>query len=309
MNQRHRAGGDAVEVSYVQPYDFTLSTAAIRSRQPGGGSSEEPLRIPTLLHGFPTIVEVTASGCGGALQATSRPEADAEEVRALVEWVLFAALDLSPFYKLITQEPKLSPLATELHGLKPMRPVTLFEMAVIAITEQQVSLASAYHVRERLVRTYGRQVDDLWVFPTPEVLGAATLEELRSLGLTRQKAGYIKTLAERIASGELDMDRLESMDDATAKETIVGWRGFGAWSADYMLVRGLARPDAVPYGDIAIRSVVGKYFGDGSRVASDEVDKLLEPFRPWRGLLVFYLLSHERRMQRARNKSYVSYPL
>ena len=76
----------------------------------------------------------------------------------------------------------------------------------------------------------------------------------------------------------------------------MAWRGFGAWSADYMLVRGLARPDALPHGDIAIRDVVGKYLGDGSRVAAADVDTLLEPFRPWRGLLAFYLLSHGRHM-------------
>ncbi len=294
MNQRHPSSDGTIVVPYVQPYDFALSTAAMRSRRLGGGSEEEPLRIPTLLHGSPTVVEVTTDASGQVLRATSRPVADAAQVRALVERVLFASLDLAPFYELISKEPRLAPLATELHGLKPMRPVTLFEMAIIAITEQQVSLASAYHVRERLVRTYGRQVEDLWVFPTPGVLAAATLEELRSPGLTRQKADYVRTLAVRIESGELDLDCLESMDDGAAKETIVGWRGFGAWSADYMLVRGLARPDAVPYGDIAIRGVVGRYLGDGSRAASEGVDKLLEPFRPWRGLLAFYMLARRR---------------
>jgi DNA-3-methyladenine glycosylase II len=278
----------------------------MRARQPGGVSREEPLRIPTLLHGSPTIVEVTTDASGPVLHATSRPDADPAEVRAIVEWALFAALDLSSFYEFINRDSRLAPLVTELHGLKRMRPVTLFEMAVIAITEQQVSLASAYYVRERLVRTFGRKVEDLWVFPTPQVLAAATLEELRSIGLTRQKADYIKTLAVRIASGELDLNRLKSMSDAAAKETIIEWRGFGAWSADYMLVRGLARPDAVPYGDIAIRDVVGKYLGDGSRVASEDVDALLEPFRPWRGLLVFYLLAHGRLRQRARDTHYVT---
>lgn len=266
----------------------------------------ESIRIPTLLRGSPTIIEVAADGSGGALLATSRPTADGTDVRAAVQWTVFADLDLSPFYALIGREPRLAPLVMELHGLKPMRPITLFEMAVIAITEQQVSLASAYHVRARLVRMYGRKVEDMWVFPTPEVLAAATLEELRSLGLTRQKAAYIKTLAVRIDSGEMDMDSLKSMDDSAAKETIIGWRGFGAWSADYMLVRGLARPDAVPQGDIAIRRVVGKYLGDGSRVSTTDADRLLEPFRPWRGLLAFYMLPHGRLSARARDTDYVT---
>ncbi|MFC2009283.1 hypothetical protein ACFLUT_04430, partial [Chloroflexota bacterium] len=113
MNQRYPAGEDAVEVSYVQPYDFALSTSAMRARQPGGVSHEEPLRIPTLFGDSPTIVEVTADGSDRALQATSRPVADAAEVRALVERVLFATLNLSPFYELINRDSRLAPLAIE----------------------------------------------------------------------------------------------------------------------------------------------------------------------------------------------------
>ena len=113
-------------------------------------------------------------------------------------------------------------------------------------------------------------------------------------GLTRQKADYIHTLSLRVASGELHLDSLKSMSDAEAKETIGGFRGFGAWSADYVLLRGLARPDIVPTGDIAIGDVVGKYLGDGLRTSSDGVAELLEPFRPYRGLQAFYLLVYRR---------------
>jgi DNA-3-methyladenine glycosylase II len=175
-----------------------------------------------------------------------------------------------------------------------MRPASLFEMAVIAITEQQVSLASAHHVRDRLIRRFGQPVEDLWVFPEPSVLAKASLEVLRSVGLTRQKADYIYNLSQRVASGELNLDVLKSMSDAESRETIVAIRGFGAWSADYVLLRGLARPDSVPTGDVAIRDVVGKYLGDGLRTSSTGVEELLEPFRPYRGLVAFYLLVYRR---------------
>jgi DNA-3-methyladenine glycosylase II len=81
------------------------------------------------------------------------------------------------------------------------------------------------------------------------------------------------------------------MDDTAAREEIMGWRGFGRWSADYILVRGLARPDCVPIDDLAIRSVVGEYLGQGPRITAAEVEEKLEPFRPYRGLLAFYLLA------------------
>jgi DNA-3-methyladenine glycosylase II len=283
-----------IEIRSVAPYDFALSLNAMLSRQPGQRAPETRLRIPAMMDGLPAIIEVTPDESGCGLQVRCRPESDAENVRALVEWVLFAELVLSPFYRLANRDARLHPIMKRLHGLKPMRPASLFEMAVIAITEQQVSLASAHHVRDRLIRRFGQPVEDVWVFPEPAVLAGASLEVLRSVGLTRLKADYIHNLSLRVASGELNLDALKSMSDAEAKETIVGLRGFGAWSADYILLRGLARPDSVPTGDIAIRDVVGKYLGDGLRTSSTGVEELLEPFRPYRGLLAFYLLVYRR---------------
>ena len=71
-------------------------------------------------------------------------------------------------------------------------------------------------------------------------------------------------------------------------------RGFGRWSADYVLVRGLGRPDVVPVDDLAIQSLLGRVLGDGSRLAPDEVRGVLEPFAPFRGLAVFYILAGSR---------------
>ena len=110
----------------------------------------------------------------------------------------------------------------------------------------------------------------------------------------RQKAQYIHELAVKIADGTLDLDILKTMDDDKARETIMNLRGFGRWSADYILVRGLARPDCVPIDDLAVRSVVGEYLGNGQRASSLEVTEKLEPFRPYRGLLAFYLLAEHR---------------
>lgn len=70
--------------------------------------------------------------------------------------------------------------------------------------------------------------------------------------------------------------------------------GFGAWSANYILIRGLTRPDGVPTDDLAVHSVIGKYLGNGSRISSSVVEGLLKPYKPHRGILSFYLLSYGR---------------
>jgi len=132
----------------------------------------------------------------------------------------------------------------KLYGLKPTRPVSLFEMAVVAITEQQISLAAAYRIRSRIIQRFGEPVGDRWIFPVPRTLAEASVEDLRSCGLSRQKAGYIHDLAISIIDGSVDLNSLKSINDEKAREAIMNLHGLGRWSADYILVRGLARPSA-----------------------------------------------------------------
>lgn len=296
MFQQNNADTDkTISLNIVEPYDFDLSLRSIRSFQPSLPDTDDRLHLAARIGELPVLIEVFRSPeSTGKLQACSTPEADNRRLRSMVEWVLFAELDLSPFYRLVSINPELEATIKKLHGLKPVRPVSLFEMAVIAITEQQISLAAAYKIRSRILQRFGHPVDNQWIFPEPQTLSDATLEDLRSCGLSRQKSRYIHDLSLKVADGTLDLDILKDMDDDDAKEMIMSLKGFGRWSADYILVRGLARPDCVPVDDLGIQSVVGEYLGDGRRVSADEVARKLEPFRPYRGLLAFYLLAAHR---------------
>jgi DNA-3-methyladenine glycosylase II len=167
-------------------------------------------------------------------------------------------------------------------------------MAVIAITEQQISLAAAQRIQERLVRRFGQEIGGFWIFPGAERLAHAEISELTACGLSHRKAEYVLDLARSVDDGSLDLDSIKEMDDDEARAFITARRGFGRWSADYILIRGLARADAVPADDLAVRSVVGQSLGKGARMTSAEVEQALEPFRPYRGLAAFYLLAHAR---------------
>ena len=175
-----------------------------------------------------------------------------------------------------------------------MRPASLLEMAVIVITEQQISLAAANHIRSRLVARYGDQVEGEWVFPDAQQLAGAALEDLRACGYSQRKAEYILEFARQVEDGRLDLEALKDLPDEVVHSTLTSLRGWGPWSANYFLVRGLARPDCVPADDLAIRSVVGRYLGDGSRASAGQVEQLLAPFAPYRGMAAFYLEAHER---------------
>ncbi len=281
----------SVLLNIVRPYDFALCMRAFRSFGSASPDPDDRLRLATRIDGIPTLIEISQKrGPENKLIATFTSASSKNDVKSIAEWVLFAELDLSPFYHLTVNNPIVAPITQQLQGLKPMRPISLFEMAVVAITEQQISMAAAHKIRSRIVQRYGELVNNEWIFPEPVALSKATLEDLRYCGLSRQKADYIHNLAATIASGELDLDVLKTMDDDEARETIMNLRGFGRWSADYILVRGLARPDRVPIDDLGIRSVVGQYLGNGQRLSSSEVSEILEPFQPYRGLLAFYLL-------------------
>src|SRR5208283_2336934 len=91
----------------------------------------------------------------------------------------------------------------------------------VAITEQQISLAAAYKIRSRVIERFGEPLGHLWLFPEPQAMAEAKLEDLKSCGLSGQKASYIHDLAVNITDGTLDLDVLKTMDDDKARETIM----------------------------------------------------------------------------------------
>ena len=218
----------------------------------------------------------------------------ASEVKRLARWIIFADLDLRPFYRIAASHPVLGPITKELYGLKPIRPASLFEMLVIAITEQQISMAAAYRIRKRIIERYGERVNGLWVFPTPRRLSESSVAELMRCGLSQRKAEYVKGVANEVTDGLLDLDRLETMSDEDVRFLLLQIRGLGPWSAEYFLVRGLSRPDRIPADDLGIRSVVGRYLGRGLRLSPQGTLRKLSAFKPYRGLAAFYLLAYER---------------
>jgi DNA-3-methyladenine glycosylase II len=279
------------------PYDFRLSWRMIsafsgRSASEGGAMAMWWEGKPTAVYlgqtrDDPPTVEVIAEPMPGKTQRFR------ERMRA----VLNADLALEPFYRRARRDKVIRPIITELQGLKPLRPPDLFQMLLIALTEQQISLTAAYRIRERLVASFGARAGRLAAFPRPEDLAARSVDELRSCGLSRRKAEYLIELAGKIARGEIDTASWYNMPDDDLVRLLRGHRGVGEWTAEYILVRGLGRPDVVPASDLGVRKVVGLYLADGEVLSPEEVRAALAPWSPWRGLLAFYLLAHYRAIQ------------
>lgn len=276
------------------PFDLPLSLAAAASFLP---VARPPSVLSTAIELDGNWVAVTISQSAQRLSlvhASAIPSVDKRSLQQIAKWLVWSELDLRPFYRLAAGHPTIGPVVSSLNGLKPLRPATLFEMAIIAITEQQLSLAAAFHIRARLVGRFGARLGELWRFPSAERLAGASLQELSSCGLSRRKAEYVKGLAERVTHGLLDFDVLKQQSDDRIREQLLAARGFGEWSVEYMLARGFGRADALPSSDVGLRRVVGHYFGRGRRLSPRQLERALAPFKPFRGLAAYYLAVHWR---------------
>lgn len=283
--------GFAVGVS--GPFDLSLSLRA--ASRFTGGVAPDKLRIVARVGVRPVILEVSQKRKDPPLLWAASSSGAGREVRSIAAYVLQTDLDLSPFYEVALRDRRLGPVVRELWGLRPLRPASLFEMLITAITEQQISMRVAEVMRHRLTSRFGGAVDGAPVFPDAGSLKDATLDSLVGCGLSRRKAEYVRGISKMVSSGELDLEALKRLPDDEAFRVLTGVRGVGPWTADYVLVRGMGRLDRVPVEDLGIGRAVGKYLGEGRRVEDPgEVLPLLRPFAPYRGLAAYYLLVHER---------------
>ena len=152
------------------------------------------------------------------------------------------------------------------------------------IVGQQVSVAAARSMWNKLEAAFGSP-------PDLKKLLAASDEELRAAGMSRQKSGYIRSLAELVISGDLDLDNLPS-DDEEAIALLTKIKGIGRWSAEIYLLFAEGRPDIWPAGDLAVQIEAGRLLGLDRRPNEAETRALAEPWRPHRGAAAIFAWYH-----------------
>lgn len=179
--------------------------------------------------------------------------------------------------------------AVDRHGVPEFwhRPAGFATLALF-IVEQQVSLASAKAVFERLVAALGEVRSSTVLASPPEVLG--------KVGLTRQKQRYLRELAGAVESGHLDLDGLAEEGDAEVHRRLRAIPGIGRWTADVYLLSALRRPDVWPTGDRALQVGVGEILSRDAPTPP-ELEKIGERWRPYRSVaarLVWHAYLSER---------------
>ncbi len=167
-----------------------------------------------------------------------------------------------------------------------------FELAVRAILGQQVTVAAGRTFTQRLVNAFGSTIETPFpeltrLFPTPEVLAAASGEALGSLGIVKQRQAAIVALAQAVASKKLALH--PGVDIETTMAQLRALPGVGDWTAQYITMRALRWPDAFVAGDVALHKAMGllnqtpKLSPAKAAAAALEVS---HAWRPWRSYAV-----------------------
>lgn len=170
---------------------------------------------------------------------------------------------LEKFYSLVRREPVLRGTERRFRGLRLPRDASVYEALLHAIVGQQLSVRAANALQRRLFDRVGASLSAGGVavpcVPTPSRLGALSLEELRSVGLSRAKASALRSLAGWAASSPPSPAALAAQPLPDAIESLDRLPGVGRWTAENALLRGAGRPDVFVAGDLGVRVALEKY--------------------------------------------------
>ena len=232
------------------------------------------------------IAELRGPGgpSGRAIMTAARP---------VLERMLGLAVDLDGFYRIAAGDARLNWLALRFRGMRPPCFPTVFEAVVNAVACQQLSLDVGIHLLSRLARRFGPAIPGpatRYGFPEPDRLAAAEPAELRALGFSTAKARTIIAVAAQVTAGSLDLEALRDADDGRAMSTLLGLPGIGRWSAEYVMLRGLARYHVLPGDDVGARNNLRRRFGLAQDAGYDAVTSLSRRWQPYAGLVYFHLL-------------------
>ena len=170
-------------------------------------------------------------------------------------------------------------------GLRVPGALDGFELAVRAVLGQQITVAGARTLAQRLVDQFGEPIATPWpeltrLFPSPAALAAATSDEMGQLGIVRQRQAAIVGLAKAVTSG---LQLQGGADVAATVEALKAISGIGDWTAQYIAMRALRWPDAFPSGDVALHKILGV---QGLKAPARLAETASQPWKPWRSYAV-----------------------
>lgn len=284
--------GTTARLSWRPPYDATAMLAFLAARQLPGVEWVQPEALS--LHRTVRLV-VGGQAHSGWLVAQLQPAAHRLVLRASdslhavlpsLIWRVRALFDLDADPQAINAV--LHPQFPTGDGLRVPGGLDGFELAVRAVLGQQITVAAARTLAQRLVERFGEPIDTPFaglhrLFPSAHTLANAEPQSLGELGIVRQRQATIQALAGAVAEGSLDLDG--QADLPTTLLSLQALPGIGTWTAQYVAMRALRWPDAWPTGDAALHQALDLDHRLGVATRR-QADSLASAWRPWRSYAV-----------------------
>ncbi len=184
---------------------------------------------------------------------------------------------------LASAEPVLAGVVAKVGGCGLRRQRDPFQSLVGTVISQQISTKAAAAIGARLREQFAR------TGVTPQAIRRRGDKPLRASGLSASKARTLLALSDRILKGEIDLKRMPRQSDEAIAESLLPTPGIGPWSVHMFLMFGLARPDILPTGDYGLRMAVKKCFNMRDLPEPAAIERLGEPWRPYRTVASWYL--------------------
>jgi DNA-3-methyladenine glycosylase II len=151
-----------------------------------------------------------------------------------------------------------------------------------AIVYQQLNGKAAVTIWKRFAALAGEPV-------TPEGILKLSDEQLRAVGLSKQKSAYLKDLAAKTAAGLLDFSKLPDMPDEDVIQHLTQVKGIGVWTAHMFLIFSLRRPNVLPTGDYGVQVAVKKHYKKRKLPKPKDMEKIARVWEPYRSIACWYM--------------------
>jgi DNA-3-methyladenine glycosylase II len=153
-----------------------------------------------------------------------------------------------------------------------------------ALVSQQLSVKAAATIFSRFLALFPGEGG-----PAPEQVLQVSTEQLRAVGLSRQKASYLHDLCGRVCAGTLPLNDLDRLSDEDVMEALTAVKGVGRWTAEMILIFQLGRPDILPVDDVGLLRSIQTVYALRRRPTAKQVLRIGQAWRPYRSVASWYL--------------------
>lgn len=201
--------------------------------------------------------------------------------------------DLKLFYEMASADRILKSLVKKFYGYRIVGQPDLFESLTWAVLGQQINLNFAYLMKRRFVESFGERFEcngnAYYLFPSASTIVSLTHNDLLPLQFSRQKSSYVVAIAEAFTAGHISKEKLATLPFDEAKEKLMGIKGIGNWTANYVLMKTFRHRDAFPLEDAGLRNALRNHLKLDRKPTLDEIRKVFRNYKGWEAYATLYL--------------------